>query len=83
MATEKDTQEMIARITAQVIREVEAHERAFNVADLNLHVKNLIDLGGNPSAWKISNDTSGGTVARTSDKPIMGSDSAWTITYET
>ena len=80
MPSEQDINDIVARVSAQVLREVKSSEQVFRIGDLSTHV---IDLGkGGDAAWTISYSTAaatldGGTRIRTLDEV------AWTINYST
>ena len=80
MPSEQDINDIVARVSAQVLREVKSSEQVFRIGDLSTHV---IDLGkGGDAAWTISYSTAaatldGGTRIRTLDEV------AWTISYST
>ncbi|KQO09204.1 hypothetical protein C8J44_0346 [Sphingomonas sp. PP-CE-3A-406] len=80
MPSEQEINDIVARVSAQVLREVKSSEQVFRIGDLSTHV---IDLGkGGDAAWTISYSTAaatldGGTRIRTLDEV------AWTISYST
>ena len=82
MATEKELKEVIDRVTAEVIQEIQGHEGAFKVADLYTQLKDLATVGG-PVAWKITYDTSGDAVVSAKERVTLGGPVAWKITYDT
>ncbi|RMB35913.1 hypothetical protein C8J47_1436 [Sphingomonas sp. PP-F2F-G114-C0414] len=80
MPSEQEINDIVARVSAQVLREVKSSEQVFRIGDLSTHV---IDIGkGGDAAWTISYSTAaatldGGTRIRTLDEV------AWTISYST
>jgi len=55
-------QEIVARVTAAVVNEMQKHEgEAFDVVDFKTHLADLAKVGGSERAWKVGGtyDTSG------------------------
>jgi hypothetical protein len=77
--------EVVRRVTEQVVSEMKGHERAFTVADLQGSLGELGKIGGDVSAWKITYDTKGSpSIEALRDVAQIGGDvSAWKITYDT
>jgi hypothetical protein len=55
--SKEELNEIVARVTREVLGEVKAHEGAYRVSDLLTHLPEF--AGGDVAAWKISYDTSG------------------------
>jgi hypothetical protein len=76
---DKDLQETISRVTAEVLREVQGHEaRSFQISDLRTQLKDMADFARN-AAWTISYSTSSSSISPAFD----ASRAAWTVTYTT
>lgn len=83
MAGERDLNKLVAKVTAEVLREVEIHEaEAFKVSDLRTELESLGDTGSG-SAWKISYDTSDGRAIGPIGNGAIRAPSAWKISYDT
>jgi len=79
--TEKEMQEIIARVGLEVQKEVKGYEASFKVNDLTAHMKDFIGKKElDAVAWTISYSTAMSAINKI-QRP--GLDVAWTISYST
>lgn len=80
MPSDQEINDIVTRVSAQVLREVKSSEQVFRIGDLSTHV---IDLGkGGDAAWTISYSTAAATLDGSTR--IHAIDTvAWTINYST
>ncbi len=80
MPNEPDINDIVARVSAQVLREVKSSERVFRVGDLNSHVLDFSK--GGDAAWTVTYSTTSATLDGI-DRIRSLDDIAWSITYST
>jgi hypothetical protein len=80
MASESEIKEMVARVSADVLKEVQGSEAVFRVSDLTAHVRNI----GKPDdvAWSINYSTSSAALRDPGVRAGIGQ-VAWSIGYTT
>lgn len=74
--------EVVSRVMDDVMQEVKSEERAFGVADLRGHLKDLTTVGGN-RAWSISYSTASERFGSLRQAARPGGEVAWSISYST
>ncbi|MES3098339.1 hypothetical protein [Sphingomonas faeni] len=80
MPNEQEINDIVARVSAQVLREAKSSEQVFRIGDLSTHV---IDLGkGGEAAWTVTYSTAAAQLGDASRiRPL--DQLAWTISYST
>ena len=82
MADERQIREIVSRVTAEMTRDAQASEKAFQIGDLHSHLSDFARLGSE-NAWTISYSTA--SVADVAGEVVsrLGGEAAWTISYST
>ncbi len=81
MPSEQDINDIVTRVSAQVLNEVKGREALFRVGDLHAHIT---DFGkGGEIAWEVTYKTTSVQLsdAATHIRPL--DEIAWTISYST
>lgn len=80
VASEQEVKDIVARVTADVMRESQSKEATFKVADLTAHVTDIVK--GADAAWTITYSTAAATLGEASPR-LRGTEVAWSISYST
>lgn len=81
MPSEQDINDIVTRVSAQVLSEVKGRETLFRVGDLHNHIT---DFGkGGEVAWEVTYKTSSAQLGEDITRIRPLDDIAWSISYST